>query len=81
MEVTLKLNRVGMTMEEATLTRWCVRPGDRFSKGDVLYEIETEKVVEEVTAPSAGTMLEVLVAQDEEVAVGDDICVIEIAPP
>ena len=81
MEVTLKLNRVGMTMEEATLTRWRVRPGDRFSKGDVLYEIETEKVVEEVTAPSAGTMLEVLVAQDEEVAVGDDVCVIEIVPP
>ena len=80
MEVTLKLNRVGMTMEEATLTRWCVQPGEQFVKDDVLYEIETEKVTEEVTAPAAGTMLEVLVAEEAVVAVGDDVCVIDIAP-
>ena len=77
MKVTLKLNRVGMTMEEATLNRWCVQPGEKFSKDDVLYEIETEKVVEEVQAPADGTLLEVLVAEGDELAVGDDICVIE----
>lgn len=47
MKVTLKLQRVGMTMEEAALVGWCVKPGEGFSKGDVLYEIETEKVVQE----------------------------------
>ena len=54
MKVTLKLNRVGMTMEEATLLAWSVKPGDEFSKDDVLYEIETEKVAQEVTAPVSG---------------------------
>ena len=77
MKVTLKLNRVGMTMEEATLVRWCVQPGQRFEKDDVLYEIETEKVTEEVAAPEAGTLIKALVAEDDIIAVGDKICIIE----
>lgn len=81
MKVTLKLARVGMTMEEATITRWCVQPGERFANDDVLYEIETEKVVQEVTAPAAGTMLEILVAEGAEVTVGDNVCVIDAVPP
>ena len=70
-----------MTMEEATITRWCVQPGERFANDDVLYEIETEKVVQEVTAPAAGTMLEILVAEGAEVTVGDNVCVIDAVPP
>lgn len=77
MKVTLKLNRVGMTMEEATLTRWCVQPGEQFAKDDVLYEIETEKVTQEVTADVAGTMVEILVAEDTDLEVDDDVCVID----
>lgn len=77
MKVTLKLNRVGMTMEEALLTSWHFKPGDEFSKDDILYEIETEKVVQEVNAPVSGTLLEILVAEAAELMVGDDVCVIE----
>lgn len=76
MKTTLKLNRVGMTMEEATLTRWCVQPGETFAKDDVLYEIETEKVTQEVTAEVAGTLVEILVEEDADLAVDDDVCVI-----
>jgi pyruvate/2-oxoglutarate dehydrogenase complex dihydrolipoamide acyltransferase (E2) component len=77
MKVTLKLNRVGMTMEEATLLAWSVKPGEEFSKDDVLYEIETEKVAQEVIAPVSGKLLEILVEEEAELAVGDDVCVIE----
>lgn len=77
MKETLKLNRVGMTMEEATLVNWCVKPGDKFAKDDVLYEIETEKVTQEVTAPKAGTLVEILVEEDTELSVDDDVCIIE----
>ena len=77
MQVTLKLNRVGMTMEEATLVAWRIKPGDEFAKDDVLYEIETEKVVQEVAAPVAGKLLEILAEEDAEIAVGDAVCVIE----
>lgn len=77
MKETLKLNRVGMTMEEATLVTWCVKPGEKFAKDDVLYEIETEKVTQEVTAPKAGTLVEILVEEDSDLSVDDDVCIIE----
>lgn len=77
MKETLKLNRVGMTMEEATLVTWCVKPGESFAKDEVLYEIETEKVTQEVTAPKAGILLEILVQEDSELNVDDDVCIIE----
>lgn len=77
MKVTLKLNRVGMTMEEATLLSWSVKPGDEFAKDDVLYEIETEKVAQEVMAPVSGKVIELLVEEDAEIAVGDGVCIID----
>lgn len=77
MKETLKLNRVGMTMEEAILVNWCVKPGESFAKDDVLYEIETEKVTQEVTAPKAGILLEILVQEDSELNVDDDVCIID----
>ena len=77
MKVTLKLNRVGMTMEEATLLAWHKKAGDGFTKDEILYEFETEKVTEEVGAPVSGKLLEILVQEDTEISVGDDVCVIE----
>ena len=63
MRVNLKLSRVGMSMQEATIAKWHKAPGDSFAAGDVLYEIETEKVTQEITAPGAGKLLEVLVPE------------------
>lgn len=77
MKVTLRLTRVGMTMEEATLLAWHKKPGDDFAKDDVLYEIETEKVAQEVAAPVSGKLIEILVEEESELEVGDAVCVIE----
>ena len=46
--VRVKLPKIGMTMEEATIVRFCRQPGEAFRKGDPLYEIETEKISQEV---------------------------------
>ena len=77
MKATLKLTRVGMTMEEATIVRWAKQPGESFKEGEVLYEIETEKVTQEVEAPGSGTLVEILAPEGAEVEVGDDVCVVE----
>ena len=61
MKVGLKLNRVGMTMEEATIVKWHRQPGESFKKGEALYDIETEKVTMEVEAPCDGKMVELKV--------------------
>ncbi len=79
MKATLKLARVGMTMEEATVVRWAKQPGESFVEGEVLYEIETEKVTQEVEAPGNGSLVEILAPEGAEIAVGDDVCVVESA--
>ena len=78
MKIKLKLAAVGMNMESATIVEWHKQPGDTFEKGEVLYEIETEKVTQEVEAPGNGTLLEILVPADEDADVGDAVCVAEM---
>jgi pyruvate/2-oxoglutarate dehydrogenase complex dihydrolipoamide acyltransferase (E2) component len=77
--VTVKLPRLGMQMEEATVTRFCVQPGESFAAGDPLYEIETEKVTDEIEATAAGVMVEHLVDEGDDVEVGDPVCIVEAA--
>ena len=79
MSENLNLVRVGMNMDEATIVKWHRTDGDGFEKGDPLYEIETDKVTYVVEAPCAGRILEVLVAEQEEAAVGDAVALIERA--
>jgi pyruvate/2-oxoglutarate dehydrogenase complex dihydrolipoamide acyltransferase (E2) component len=77
-KVKLKLARVGMNMQEATIVRWHKQPGEAFSTGDVLYDIETEKVTQEVEAPGSGTLLEILVPAESEAQVGQELCVVDM---
>ena len=78
MRVTLKLARVGMTMEEATIVKWHKRPGQTFKTGEPLYEIETEKVNQEIAATSNGTMVEIYAREGEIVKVGSQVCAVEL---
>ena len=78
MKLTLKLARVGMNMQEATISKWHKKVGDTFSKDEALYEIETEKVSQEVAAPANGTLLEILVAAGENAAVNGGVCVVDL---
>ena len=71
MKVTLKMPRVSMNMEEGTLVAWRKHPGDSFAEGEILYEIETEKVTNEYEAPCSGVMLEHLVEQGDDVPVDE----------
>lgn len=78
MKVNLKLARVGMNMTEATIAKWHKQPGEAFKAGEVLYEIETDKVTQEVTATADGTMLEILVPAGEIAEVGAAVCAVEM---
>lgn len=79
MKVTLKMPRISMNMEEGTLVAWRVQPGSSFEEGDILYDVETEKVTNEYEAPCSGVMLEHLCEEGDDVPVGDDVCRIEKA--
>ena len=77
MKATLKIPRISMNMQEATLRKWFKQPGESFEQGEALYEIETEKVVNEVEAPAKGTLLEIMIEEDSECEVGDPVCRIQ----
>lgn len=74
MKVILKLPRLSMNMVQATLTNWHKQVGDTVAVGDVLYEIETEKVTSEVPSPTAGVLTEIIAAPGSELEVGDPVC-------
>jgi len=78
-KIALKLARVGMTMQEATIAAWNKRPGESFAAGEALYAIETDKVTQEVTAPHGGTLIEIWVQAGETVAVGGSVCLVDVA--
>lgn len=77
MKVSLKLPRLSMNMEEATVVAWLKAVGETFRAGEALYSIETEKVTSEVEAPCDGTLIEIIAPNGTNVSVGAPICRIE----
>jgi pyruvate dehydrogenase E2 component (dihydrolipoamide acetyltransferase) len=71
----VKLPRLGQGMESGTIVKWLKSEGDRVEKGEPLYELDTDKVTQEVEADSAGVLLKIAVAEGE-VPVGQTIAVI-----
>jgi pyruvate dehydrogenase E2 component (dihydrolipoamide acetyltransferase) len=71
----VKLPRLGQGMESGTIVKWLKGEGDRVEKGEPLYELDTEKVTQEVEADFSGVLLKIAVEQGE-VPVGQTIAVI-----
>ena len=60
MAFEVKLSSLGVSITEGTIVRWLKKEGDRVDKGEILAEVETEKVNFEIVAPGAGVLLKVL---------------------
>lgn len=66
----LVMPKLGLTMTEGVLADWKVRPGDRVRAGQVMFVVETDKIANEIDAPSDGEIVEILVESGETVPVG-----------
>ncbi len=75
MATEIKLPRLGQGMESGTVVRWLKQEGDRVEKGEPLYEVDTEKVTQEVEADASGVLLKISV-EEGEVPVGQTVAVI-----
>ncbi|MDN4472664.1 2-oxoglutarate dehydrogenase, E2 component, dihydrolipoamide succinyltransferase [Demequina zhanjiangensis] len=64
------LPALGESVTEGTVTRWLKNVGDTVEVDEPLLEVSTDKVDTEIPSPFAGTVTEILVAEDEEVEVG-----------
>jgi pyruvate dehydrogenase E2 component (dihydrolipoamide acetyltransferase) len=76
MSSQVTLPRLGQGMESGTIVRWLKAEGDPVEKGEVLYELDTEKATQEVEAEASGVLLRILVGEGEEIDVGTAIAVI-----
>jgi 2-oxoglutarate dehydrogenase E2 component (dihydrolipoamide succinyltransferase) len=70
--------KMGESIEEATITNWFVKEGDKVEEDDVLLEIATDKVDSEIPSPVEGIVKKILFKQDEVVAVGTVIAIIDM---
>ncbi len=75
MAVEVKLPRLGQGMEAGTIVRWLKSEGDAVAKGEPLYELDTDKVTQEVEAEAEGVLLKIVIPEGE-VDVGTTVGVI-----
>src|SRR5919202_3821927 len=75
MATEIKLPRLGRGMESGTIVKWLKSEGEPVEKGEPLYELDTDKVTQEVEAEASGVLLKIAVAEGE-VPVGQTIAVI-----
>lgn len=61
---------LGVEPKELALVSWEIEPGDSFVAGDVLYEVESDKVVSQVEAEDAGVLSSHLVEEGDKVEPG-----------
>lgn len=71
---------LGQTVDEGKVVRWLKKPGDRISKGDVLLEVETDKVTMEVEAYKAGYLRSLLVGEGQMASAFSPIAVLTDNP-
>jgi pyruvate dehydrogenase E2 component (dihydrolipoamide acetyltransferase) len=73
-EVTLPA--LGESVTEGTVTRWLKNVGDSVAIDEPLVEVSTDKVDTEIPSPFAGTLTQIMVQEDETVAVGAVLAIV-----
>ena len=71
--VNIDVPNVGESVSEVTVASWMKQPGDSVAKDEAIVELETDKAAQELVAPEAGVMGEILVAEGEVAKVGQTI--------
>jgi pyruvate dehydrogenase E2 component (dihydrolipoamide acetyltransferase) len=91
MATQVPIPKLGQSEETVSIVKWHKAEGDTVAKGDVLFEVETDKAVLEVESQFEGTLLKVVIPEGKEVPVmsiaavlgdpGEDIPAIEQPKP
>lgn len=68
--------KLGLTMETGRIEKWHKKEGDRVEKGEVLFEVMTDKVTIEVESYDSGTLLKILRDEGEDVPVTEVVAYI-----
>ncbi len=69
MAYELKMPQLGLTMEEGTVSKWIKKEGDAVKTGEVILEITTDKLTNEVVSEVDGTLLKIVAQEGDDVPV------------
>src|SRR5699024_6405941 len=78
-KIEFKLPRMGESITEGTIIEWHVEVGASFKKDDVLVEVGTDKVDNEVPAPFSGKLLDIKYEEGDVVSIGAVIAILEVS--
>ena len=76
MAIEVILPKWGLTMEEGTVAEWRKQEGDAVAEDEIIAEVETDKITNELPAPASGIVAKILVAAGETVEVGTVLALI-----
>lgn len=71
----LQMMALSPTMDKGTIHTWHIKEGDKFSSGDILCDVETDKTTMDFEAPDDGTLLKIIVNEGGQASVGDAIAI------
>ncbi len=74
-----KMPRMGESITEGTIIEWHVKEGDSFEEGDVLLEVATDKVDNEIPAPASGKMVKHMFTDGDIVPIAEIIAILELS--
>ena len=74
------LPKWGLTMDEGTVRVWLKQEGDTVTADEVIVEVETDKITNELMAPVSGILARIFVQADETVEVGTVLAIIAATP-
>lgn len=76
MATEITVPALGESVSEGTVSQWLKKVGDTVAVDEPLVELETDKVTVEVPSPVAGTLVEIVAAEDSDVEVGAVLCMV-----
>jgi len=77
MPTNVIMPQMGESIAEGTITKWMKKIGERVERDEPLFEISTDKVDAEIPSPAAGVLTQILVKENETVAVNTVVAVVD----
>ncbi len=77
MATNVIMPQMGESIAEGTITKWMKKVGEHIDRDEPLFEISTDKVDAEIPSPAAGVLTEILVKENETVAINTVVAVVD----
>lgn len=77
MRIEIKAPELSESVQTGTLLAWRKQAGETVKRDETIADLETDKVILEISAPASGTLAELLVAEEAEVRAGQVLAILE----